>query len=155
MTLIELMKELDRPVDTIEVRINSPLEGEKDTLYGYCAWDGKKIISLDGDDYDENEELVRYEENKDGSVTVWEKTNWSYDEHYDFDVQQKIAKEIIKPVLDWYRKRINFLFQEAKCPLRSERSDDLNDLVKTYLATEELFLEILEEEKEKKDEGNN
>ena len=154
MTFIELMKELDRPVDAIEVRINSPLEGEKDTLYGYCAWDGKKIISLDGDDYDEDEKIVRYEINDDDSLTVWVKTSWSYDENYDLDVQQKIAKETIKLVLDWYRKRVNFLFREAKCPLRSERSDDLNDLVKTYLATEELFLEILEEEKEKKDEGN-
>lgn len=155
MTLIELMKEImKRPVGTIEVRMNSPIEGEKDMLYGYCSWDGEKIISLDGDDYDENERILRFEENGDDSITVWVKTSWSYDENYNLDIQQKIAKETIKPVLDWYRKRINYLFQENKTPLRAEKSADLNEIVKTYLATEELFLEVLEEETEKKDEEN-
>lgn len=47
------------PIDLIMVRTNDPWGG--DTLYGYCAWDGEKLISLDGDDYGLYDEVTSYE----------------------------------------------------------------------------------------------
>ena len=40
-------------------------------LFGYCAWDGEKLISLDGDSYSLDETVVRYEWEDDGTLTYW------------------------------------------------------------------------------------
>jgi len=66
-------------VDEIMVRTNYP-EGLKDELsdaelkdgmlFGYCAWDGEHIKSLDGDTYPESLEIERYEVSDHGFV-VW------------------------------------------------------------------------------------
>lgn len=47
--IIDVFK--NQKIDHIEIRTNCPFDAEKDILFGTCAWDGKKIISLDGYDY--------------------------------------------------------------------------------------------------------
>ena len=50
---------------------------EEDTLFGYCAWDGEKLISHDGDSYDLNDEIVKWEIrvfNEEPFIVYWEKT---------------------------------------------------------------------------------
>ena len=40
------------PLKQIMVRTNDPLNKNYDgILFGYVGWDGKKLISLDGDNY--------------------------------------------------------------------------------------------------------
>ena len=79
MTFIELLLSLDTVFECIQVRTNSPLEDEEDMLFGYCAWNGKEIVSLDGDSYDPNEPLTKYEiteTNGDQELTVWVESVW-------------------------------------------------------------------------------
>lgn len=66
------------PVKEIEVRTNASneLPYKDDMLFGYCSWDGEKLISLDGDFYDLGEEIYRFEYDGDG-LTVWIVSNWS------------------------------------------------------------------------------
>lgn len=62
----------------IEFRTNSPVEEEKDMLFGYAKWTGEELESLDGDDYYLDEELYRAEIFND-SITVWFKSDWIRD----------------------------------------------------------------------------
>ena len=56
-------------VEVIEVRTNCPSDHDPDdTLFGYCAWDGEKLISLDGDSYFLDEEVYQYEWHDDGTL---------------------------------------------------------------------------------------
>lgn len=48
----------NHPIGQIEVRTNDPW-GE-DMLFGYCAWTGNELISLDGDTYSIEEEITNY-----------------------------------------------------------------------------------------------
>lgn len=41
----------EKPINCIMVRCNSPVPDEEDTLFGYCQWDGKELVSLNGDSY--------------------------------------------------------------------------------------------------------
>ena len=66
MKLIEAIKKcnLKLPV-SIMYRITLPPDlveecGHDDTLLGYCEWDGKEIISLDGDSYSLDDEILEY-----------------------------------------------------------------------------------------------
>lgn len=63
----------DRPVAEIMVRTFDPF-GE-DILFGFCSWDCRSLISLDGDYYSINEVVVKYE--WDGDVLVyWIESEW-------------------------------------------------------------------------------
>lgn len=151
MTLIEFMKSLDLGSNEREVEVyaKSPLDDGTDFLLGSCVWDGQKITCYDCDElFDENSEVVKHAKFCDGSISVWVEVDWSGDDVYDLDVQRKIAKRTIKPVLDWYRKRITRMFQIDRSPLRTKSSEELDKFVNTYLSAEELFLEILEDEKD-------
>lgn len=33
----------------------------EDTLFGYCEWNGKNLVSCDGDSYDLDDEIVKWE----------------------------------------------------------------------------------------------
>ena len=45
-------------------------------LFGYCYWDGKELISGDGDNYYLNDIIERYQ--CDGKhLTVWIEVKWS------------------------------------------------------------------------------
>lgn len=61
----------------IAVRINAPENcGYKDLLFGHCKWDGKDLISLDGDTYSIEDEICRCEYETDGSLTYWISAEW-------------------------------------------------------------------------------
>ncbi len=63
----------DRSLDSIMVRTYDPY-GE-DILLGYCAWDCRSLISLDGDYYSINEPVIKHE--WDGDMLVyWVETMW-------------------------------------------------------------------------------
>lgn len=45
-------------------------------LSGYCLWDGRFLLSMDGDFYTLDEEVDRYEWEDDGSLTYWCHCEW-------------------------------------------------------------------------------
>ena len=50
---------------------------EEDVLFGYCRWDGSNLISEDGDSYDLDDEIVKWEIrifNEEPFIVYWEKT---------------------------------------------------------------------------------
>ena len=50
----------DRPFD-IEYRCNAPkCDDEDDMLFGACSWNGKKLISEDGDNYYLSDVIEKY-----------------------------------------------------------------------------------------------
>ena len=67
------------PIETVEVRCNTPdWYPQKDMLFGYCRWDGKNLISSDGDSYHLDEEVKGYEYNGlDNSLTYWIHVTWT------------------------------------------------------------------------------
>ena len=75
LRLRDLLPE-DKPFD-IEYRCNAPkCDDEDDTLFGYCYWDGKELISGEGDNYYLNDIIERYQ--CDGKhLTVWIEVKWS------------------------------------------------------------------------------
>ena len=78
MTLRDILKG-HAPVSYIQWRSNAP-EGwnEPDGIFcGSCAWNGTELISLDGDYYSLDIPIYRYEWEKDGSLTYWEKVSWT------------------------------------------------------------------------------
>ena len=73
--------EEEYPLEII-VRTNSPFDGE-DMLFGFCSWDGYDLISEDGDSYDLDDEVVKYELHADFSkenpyyLIYWFKSEWT------------------------------------------------------------------------------
>ena len=78
MTIGDLIK--DKDYDCVSYRIT--LRDESDTFAGCFASKGGEIIPLDGDIYDKNEEVLRYEEwskpkyGIQNGLTVVVKTEW-------------------------------------------------------------------------------
>ena len=59
----------------MQVRINAPDGG--DMFFGYCHWDGKELVSGDGDDYSLTELISQYEFNEDKTeLTYWIIGEW-------------------------------------------------------------------------------
>lgn len=52
-------------------------------LFGYCAWDGEKLTSLDGDNYSVNRQIEKFEWEEDGSLTYWTRYEWTGGEKND------------------------------------------------------------------------
>lgn len=70
-----------KPVELIEVRTNDPLEDPEDVyedglLFGYCKWDGKDLIPLDGDFYSLDEEVVRFKFEDENHLIYWIYSEW-------------------------------------------------------------------------------
>lgn len=63
------------PINEITYRMRN--DAGEDDLFGYCAWDGKQLISLDGDSYFLDEEILEYKYREDGTLIVWIYANWS------------------------------------------------------------------------------
>ena len=58
------------PLEKIMVRTNDPLKEDYDgILFGYVSWNGKELISLDGDNYYLEDEIYRWTWEDDGSLT--------------------------------------------------------------------------------------
>lgn len=68
------------PIDLIMVRTNDHNGG--DMLFGYCQWDGKRLIPLDGDDYRMDECVMKYEYPSCGPVNLiyWVHSDWIAEE---------------------------------------------------------------------------
>lgn len=73
MTLRDILPKA--PVENIMVRANAPEHIGGDMLLGYCAWDGNRLVSLDGDSYCLDDEVVRYEFGDCGLV-YWTTVEW-------------------------------------------------------------------------------
>ena len=63
----------EQPVKRIMVRTYGP-DGE-DMLFGYCMWTGRNLISLDGDSYSIEEEIVKYVFDEYGLI-YWFESEW-------------------------------------------------------------------------------
>ena len=70
-----LLKDIlpDRPC---QITYRTFLPWNEDTLAGLCRWDGKELISLDGDTYSTDDRILKYETDPDGSLTVWYESQW-------------------------------------------------------------------------------
>ena len=56
-------------LNDILVRVVDPYFG--DVLFGYCHWDGKELISGDGDNYNLEDEISRYEFDSHDNLVYW------------------------------------------------------------------------------------
>lgn len=80
-TLIEVLNERNLENTDIMYRTNSPVEAEEDMLMGYCRYENGNLISLDGDSYCLDDEIVKYEMSKDDNgneyLVVWTESEWA------------------------------------------------------------------------------
>lgn len=52
---------------------------EEDTLFGYCFWDGNKLIPHDNDSYSLDDEIEKHEiwqNHNEAYLVYWIKTEW-------------------------------------------------------------------------------
>lgn len=73
MTLKEVLKETGY-TGLIECRVNIYLNYRQETidqLFGYCGWDGEKLISRDGDSYSLNDIVKDYYIDNQGVLTIY------------------------------------------------------------------------------------
>lgn len=73
---------------SIEYRCNTPKwDDEDDMLFGACYWDGKELISEDGDNYYLSDVIEKYEYNDAHwypyDLTVWIEVKWSGEDRID------------------------------------------------------------------------
>ena len=59
----------DHPLEKITVRV---ADKGVDILIGFCHWTGSELIPLDGDNYQLNDEIEKYEFDEAGNLTYWE-----------------------------------------------------------------------------------
>ena len=64
----------------VEYRCNAPkIDDDEDMLFGYAVWDGKELISGDGDNYYLGDVVEKYEWESDIDLTIWIEVIWSGD----------------------------------------------------------------------------
>lgn len=66
----------------VEYRCNSPKcwqNEEEDMLFGFAIWDGKELISGDGDNYYLKDVVERYEWENENYLTIWIGVGWNSD----------------------------------------------------------------------------
>ena len=66
----------DHPIDEIEVRTLYP---DGDRFLGFCSWNTRDLVSLDGDTYDRCLLIDDYDFTIEGMV-VWIKPTWGCDD---------------------------------------------------------------------------
>lgn len=73
MTLSEVLKSYgNKDFDAIEYRhIRSIDSDDVDTLCGFAAYKNKMLMSVDGDDYHLNDNIIRHELYKENWLIVW------------------------------------------------------------------------------------
>ena len=80
MTVRELLDKKD--YQYVEWRVSTPdcIEDEEDLFFGYCEVVNGKLVSGDGDSYDEDTEVLRYEEwlseDEELCLTIVEEVEW-------------------------------------------------------------------------------
>jgi hypothetical protein len=78
MTIKDILKP-EKPIKNIIIRTNYPKNFPEvqnswfGILFGSCSWDGKNLISLDGDNYNLDDEIYGYIELED-SLIIWIKS---------------------------------------------------------------------------------
>lgn len=65
---------LSNKIITIEVRTFDP-NGD-DMLFGYCRWNGKELVSLDGDTYSVEDEVCKFKFDNPSELTYWFESEW-------------------------------------------------------------------------------
>jgi hypothetical protein len=66
----------------VEYRCNAPKcwqDVEKDILFGFAIWNGKELISGDGDNYYLKDIVERYEWENENYLTIWIGVVWNSD----------------------------------------------------------------------------
>lgn len=64
----------------VQYRCNAPkIDDDEDMLFGYAIWDGKELISGDGDNYYLGDVVEKYEWESDMNLTIWIEVIWSGD----------------------------------------------------------------------------
>lgn len=84
MSRVKTLKDIliEQNLENIDImyRTNSPIEAEEDMLMGYCRYENETLISLDGDSYYFDDEVVKYEMSKDDNgneyLIVWIESEW-------------------------------------------------------------------------------
>jgi len=73
MTLSEVLKKFgNQDFDAIEYRhIRSIDSDDVDVLYGFAAYKNKMLMSVDGDSYHLNDQIIKYELYKPKWLVVW------------------------------------------------------------------------------------
>lgn len=73
MTLSDVLKKFgNQDFDAIEYRhVYSIDSDDVEKLVGFAAYRNKMLISVDGDDYHLNDQIVKYEKYKDKWLVVW------------------------------------------------------------------------------------
>lgn len=75
--MIYLKDILNKPYPLIMARTNSPFPEDEDELFGYCSWDGKELISLDGDNYYLDQPIYNWEYDESNNMLIyWFKVDW-------------------------------------------------------------------------------
>ena len=73
MTLSEVLRLYNKEFDVIEYRkIISVDSDDVDVLSGMASYKNKMLISLDGDTYSLNDEIIKHELYKNNWLVVWE-----------------------------------------------------------------------------------
>ena len=73
---------LDGKEVKVEYRCNSPKcwqDEEEDMLFGFAIWNGKELISGDGDNYYLKDIVERYEWESENYLTIWIGVGWNSD----------------------------------------------------------------------------
>ena len=65
---------LSNNIITIEVRTFDP-DGD-DMLFGHCRWNGKELVSLDGDTYSVEDEVYKFKFDNPSELTYWFESEW-------------------------------------------------------------------------------
>lgn len=149
-TLKEFLETLDTPIGCIEVRTNSPAEDEEDMLFGYCSWDGEKIGSLDGDSYEDDLRIYRWEyppKETNVGLTVWVKSEWKTGPeltHNKLKKETAKALETLEPLVHRLRNTVSDILLNGAGFGRT--TEDCRMIEKNYLMAEDLYLRLLKEE---------
>jgi outer membrane protease len=66
----------------VEYRCNAPKcwqDEEEDILFGFAIWNGKELISGDGDNYYLKDVVERYKWENENYLTIWIGVGWNSD----------------------------------------------------------------------------
>ena len=75
MILKDLCKP-NQPIDTIQYRCYGPAPIFEDMVFGYCRWTGSELISLDGDSYSLDDEIIKYQFIDEDFLVIYFEAEW-------------------------------------------------------------------------------
>ena len=63
------------PNHSIDIQVRTYDPDGKDILFGFCHWTGNELVSIDGDNYSVDEEVLKYSFDEDGLI-YWFESEW-------------------------------------------------------------------------------